>query len=179
MGLAQHDARVADLKLGVKPKYDGSRYEIQDLEAKSHDGVMVPLTLVRPKSTGKEGNTPQIVLIQAYGAYGISQLANFSMRTASFLDAGGTYASCHVRGGGELGDAWRLAGKDADKPNTWRDLIACAEDLIARGYTYKEAAGELYLSVKTIETHVSAVLRKLQLSNRHELTRWAADRRIL
>ena len=50
--------------------------------------------------------------------------------------------------------------------------------LIARGYTYKEAAGELYLSVKTIETHVSAVLRKLQLSNRHELTRWAADRRI-
>jgi DNA-binding NarL/FixJ family response regulator len=51
--------------------------------------------------------------------------------------------------------------------------------LIARGYTYKEAAGELYLSVKTIETHVSAVLRKLQLSNRHELTRWAADRRIL
>jgi DNA-binding NarL/FixJ family response regulator len=51
--------------------------------------------------------------------------------------------------------------------------------LIARGYTYKEAAGELFLSVKTIETHVSAVLRKLQLSNRHELTRWAADRRIL
>lgn len=51
--------------------------------------------------------------------------------------------------------------------------------LIARGYTYKEAANELYLSVKTIESHVSAVLRKLQLSNRHELTRWATDRRIL
>src|SRR5690606_34512589 len=51
--------------------------------------------------------------------------------------------------------------------------------LIARGYTYKEAANELYLSVKTIESHVSAVLRKLQLSNRHELTRWANARRIL
>jgi DNA-binding NarL/FixJ family response regulator len=51
--------------------------------------------------------------------------------------------------------------------------------LIARGYTYKEIARELVLSVKTIETHVSAVLRKLQLSNRHELTRWATDRRLL
>ena len=51
--------------------------------------------------------------------------------------------------------------------------------LIARGYTYKEIARELFLSVKTIETHVSAVLRKLQLSNRHELGRWATDRRLL
>jgi DNA-binding NarL/FixJ family response regulator len=51
--------------------------------------------------------------------------------------------------------------------------------LIARGYTYREAAEELYLSVRTIETHVSAVLRKLQLSNRRELARWATERRLL
>jgi DNA-binding NarL/FixJ family response regulator len=51
--------------------------------------------------------------------------------------------------------------------------------LIARGYTYREVASSLHLSIKTIETHVSAVLRKLQLSNRHELTAWAADRRLL
>ena len=51
--------------------------------------------------------------------------------------------------------------------------------LIARGYAYKEVARELVLSVKTVETHVSSVLRKLQLSNRHELTRWATDRRIV
>ena len=51
--------------------------------------------------------------------------------------------------------------------------------LIARGYTDKEVAAELFLSVKTVETHVSAVLRKLQLSNRHELTRWATDHRIV
>jgi DNA-binding NarL/FixJ family response regulator len=51
--------------------------------------------------------------------------------------------------------------------------------LIARGYTYKEIAAELFISVKTVETHVSKVLRKLQLSNRNELTRWAADRRII
>ena len=51
--------------------------------------------------------------------------------------------------------------------------------LIARGYTYREVASRIHLSVKTIETHVSAVLRKLQLSNRHELTAWAVDRRLL
>jgi prolyl oligopeptidase len=123
-----------DLKLGVTPQYDSGRYEISDLEARARDGVMVPNTLVRPKSA----KGPQIVLIQAYGSYGISQLADFSFGTVSFLEAGGTYASCHVRGGGELGDAWRLAGKDTNKPNTWRDLIACAEDLIARGYTTKD-----------------------------------------
>lgn len=51
--------------------------------------------------------------------------------------------------------------------------------LIARGYAYKEVASELFISVKTVETHVSSVLRKLQLSSRHELTRWASDRRLL
>jgi DNA-binding NarL/FixJ family response regulator len=51
--------------------------------------------------------------------------------------------------------------------------------LIARGYAYKEVASSLFISVKTVETHVSSVLRKLQLSSRHELTRWASDRRLL
>jgi DNA-binding NarL/FixJ family response regulator len=51
--------------------------------------------------------------------------------------------------------------------------------LIARGYAYKEIAKELFISIKTVETHVSAVLRKLQLSNRYELTRWATDRRLV
>ena len=63
------------------------------------------------------------------------------------------------------------------------DLLTARERevlrLIARGYTYKEAARELSIAVKTVETHVSAVLRKLQLSTRHELTRWATERRLL
>ncbi|MET0326949.1 MAG: response regulator transcription factor [Ilumatobacteraceae bacterium] len=63
------------------------------------------------------------------------------------------------------------------------DLLTTREQevmrLIARGYAYKEIAGRLHLSVKTIETHVSAVLRKLQLSNRHQLTAWANDRRLI
>ncbi|MDI3331483.1 MAG: response regulator transcription factor [Micrococcus sp.] len=63
------------------------------------------------------------------------------------------------------------------------DLLSARElevmRLIARGYTYKEAARELFISVRTVETHVSNVLRKLQLSNRHELTRWAGERGLL
>jgi DNA-binding NarL/FixJ family response regulator len=51
--------------------------------------------------------------------------------------------------------------------------------LIARGYSYREVGSELFISVKTVETHMSSVLRKLQLSSRHELTRWASDRRLL
>ena len=51
--------------------------------------------------------------------------------------------------------------------------------LIARGYAYKEVAKELFISIKTVETHMSSVLRKLQLSSRHELSRWASDRRLL
>ena len=63
------------------------------------------------------------------------------------------------------------------------DLLTARERevlrLIARGYAYKEVAKELYISGKTVETHVSSVLRKLQLSNRHELARWANDRRLI
>lgn len=63
------------------------------------------------------------------------------------------------------------------------DLLTARErevlQLIARGYLYKEIAAQLHLSVKTIESHVSAVLRKLQLSSRHELTRWAVERRLI
>ena len=59
---------------------------------------------------------------------------------------------------------------------TWNSEVM---RLIARGYTYKEVAKELFLSVKTVETHVSSVLRKLQLSSRHELTAWAMHRHLL
>jgi len=63
------------------------------------------------------------------------------------------------------------------------DLLSKRErevlQLIARGYTYREAGDELYISVKTVESHVSSVLRKLQLSNRNELTRWAVERKLI
>jgi len=92
--------------------------------------------------------------------------AVFSPRLAGFvLDAFGTGAADVATGDDELD---RLSARE-------REVMR----LIARGYTYREVAGELFISVKTVETHVSAVLRKLQLSNRNELTRWAAARRLL
>lgn len=90
--------------------------------------------------------------------------AAFSPRLAGFvLDAFGTQ---------------RVAAREDEL-----DLLSSREQevmrLIARGYTYKEVASDLFISVKTVETHVSAVLRKLQLSNRYELTRWAVQRNIV
>jgi DNA-binding NarL/FixJ family response regulator len=86
----------------------------------------------------------------------------------------------------------RLAGFVLDAFSGSIDVSAVDEDLdrltererevmrlIARGYAYKEVAKELFISIKTVETHMSNVLRKLQLSSRHELTRWASDRRLL
>ena len=86
----------------------------------------------------------------------------------------------------------RLAGFVLDAFSGSIDVASVDEDLdrlsqrerevlrlIARGYQYKEIAKELFISVKTVETHVSSVLRKLQLSNRHQLTRWATDRKLV
>ncbi|MGH8971139.1 MAG: response regulator [Actinomycetes bacterium] len=94
--------------------------------------------------------------------------------------------------GGDVVFSPRLAGFVLDAFAATTDVAAVDEDLdrltmrerevlrlIARGYTYREVARQLFISVKTVETHVSAVLRKLQLSNRHELTRWATDRRLV
>ena len=90
--------------------------------------------------------------------------AVFSPRLAGFvLDALGTAPA-------------DIADDELDKLSA-RELEVMR--LIARGYSYKDVAKELFISIKTVETHVSAVLRKLQLSSRHELTKWAAERRLL
>jgi len=96
--------------------------------------------------------------------------AVFSPRLAGFvLDAFGAGAGEVAAGNGDDADELdRLSARE-------REVMR----LIARGYAYKEVAKELFISIKTVETHVSAVLRKLQLSNRNELTRWAAARRLL
>lgn len=123
-----------DLKIGAHGDIDSSNYVVSDLNAKARDGVMVPLSLVQPK----DARGAQITIIEAYGSYGISELADFSVRRAAAMRQGITYGVCHVRGGGELGEAWRLGGKDSKKHNTWDDLIACSEFLITRGTTTKD-----------------------------------------
>lgn len=126
--------QFSDLKLGKTPAdFDPKELRTEDLMAKAADGTTIPLSYL----TAGRGAHPRPLLLGAYGSYGISQFPGFGSRINMTLREGIDYATCHVRGGGELGEAWRLGGKDANKPNTWRDLIACADDLIARGYTTK------------------------------------------
>jgi prolyl oligopeptidase len=127
------DKSFSQLKVGVHGDIVPSDYVVSDLSAKAGDGTLVPLALVQPKAA----KGPQVTIIEAYGSYGISELADFSVRRAAAMRKGITYGVCQVRGGGELGEQWRLGGKDANKHNTWGDLIACSEFLIARGTTTK------------------------------------------
>lgn len=120
-------------KLGLEtgPAIDQGRYTVAELKVRSHDGVMVPLSLL----TATGPRTPRPLLLEAYGAYGIVTAPSYSQRNLALLDAGASVAVCHVRGGGELGTAWHLAGKGPTKPNSWKDLIACAQTLIAQRHT--------------------------------------------
>jgi prolyl oligopeptidase len=123
--------RFAALPSGARPALDAGRYVTHDLNARAKDGVEIPLSVVA--ATGPRLAKP--LILRAYGSYGDAYLPGFDAAALASIDAGATRAVCHVRGGGEMGEAWRLAGKDANKPNTWRDLIACAERLIADGFT--------------------------------------------
>lgn len=102
---------------------------------------------------------------------------------AAILRVAGGDAVFSPRLAGFVLDAFGTQVADVAVTDDELDRLSAREQqvmrLIARGYTYKEVAGELFISVKTVETHVSAVLRKLQLSSRHELTRWAAARRLV
>ncbi len=115
-------------------------------------------------------------LLQAVYRVGAGD-AVFSPRLAGFVLDAFSQATATATGTG-TGTGTVLAGLDPEldqlSPRE-REVLR----LIARGYTYKEVARDLTISAKTVESHVSSVLRKLQLSTRHELTRWATDRRLV
>jgi len=109
-------------------------YVAETLFAPSHDGVRVPLTVVRPERLARDGSLP--VVLEVYAAYGET---DFHESTPSpWFDAGGAWAICHARGGGYYGEAWHRAGRTSSKPNSWLDFIACAEQLVREGYTRPE-----------------------------------------
>ena len=111
----------------------------KELLAPSWDGTLVPLSVVYKKGLKLDGSNPTI--IEAYGAYGITIYPTFNHMRLAALDRGAVFAVCHVRGGGVNGEAWYKAGYKLTKPNTWRDLIGCAEYLIARKYTSSSRLG--------------------------------------
>ncbi len=105
----------------------------EEVMVESHDGVMVPVSLIYNKDIKKDGSTP--VMMYGYGSYGISMSPYFSVILLSWVSEGGMIAVSHVRGGGELGDAWHKAGQKQNKPNTWKDFIATAEYLHKEGFS--------------------------------------------
>jgi len=121
---------------GFKPSAQGidlAPLQSHDLVATSHDGIEVPLSLVHHGPLRPAAEQP--VLLYGYGSYGIPEDPSFEpLRFAPGVE-GIAYATCHVRGGGEHGDAWRKAGHLELKPNTWKDFIACADALVAQGIT--------------------------------------------
>ncbi|AFY21207.1 S9 family peptidase [Pseudomonas sp. UW4] len=112
--------------------FDADAYISQRLWATAPDGTQVPISLVIKRTDlGK----PVPLYLYGYGAYGESLDPWFSHARLSLLDRGMAFAIAHVRGGGELGEAWYRAGKQEHKHNTFSDFIACAEHLIAQGFT--------------------------------------------
>ncbi len=106
--------------------------EIVELKAPSHDGTLIPMTLLHRKGIKLDGNNP--TLLVAYGAYGFSETAHYSAATMVWLEQGGVMAYANVRGSGVYGNDWYKAGFKTTKPNTWKDGIACAQYLISEGY---------------------------------------------
>lgn len=120
---------------------DFSGIAATQVRIRSHDGVEVPVSIVHPKDTVRDGSAR--VMLDVYGAYGISQEPFFSPSLLAWLERGGVFVVAHVRGGGELGKDWHHAGFKATKANTWRDTIAVAQWLVAERWT---APGRLALS---------------------------------
>lgn len=108
-------------------------YDVKEVEVKSHDGTMVPLSIIYHKNIKLNGSNP--AYITGYGGYSSSHKPSFSNRFAVLLKQGVVVAIAHVRGGGEKGESWHEAGMKATKPNTWKDFIACSEYLIDQKYT--------------------------------------------
>ncbi len=107
----------------------------EELDVPSHDGTLVPLSIVYDKTKLKKDGS-NICFMQGYGAYGMTAYTPyFSSRSLPLINRGVVLAFAHVRGGGEKGRDWYLAGKKATKPNTWKDFNACAEYLVKSHYT--------------------------------------------
>jgi len=126
--------RVADTGLTPKPAIDVSSYATERRFAAAKDGTRIPYSLIYKKGLKRDGSNA--AFISAYGSYGTpAYTPSFAGRTLALIDQGAIVGYAHVRGGGEYGRDWHRAGKLENKPNTWRDLIAVCEDMIANGYT--------------------------------------------
>jgi len=136
-GVYDYDVPTRELTLlkqtPVLGDFDEGRYEQFREWATAPDGTQVPMSIVVPKGTPRDGSTP--FLIYGYGAYETSIDPYFTISRLSLLDRGMGFAIAHVRGGGEMGRHWYDDGKMLRKRNTFSDFIACAQHLASTGWT--------------------------------------------
>ena len=132
------NSRQATLKkqTEVPGGFDKNNYKAERVFATASDGTRIPISLVYRKNVKLDGSAP--ALLYGYGSYGISISPGFSASRLVMLDRGVVFAIAHIRGGGELGEPWREAGRMMNKMNTFTDFIASAEHLVNNKYTSKD-----------------------------------------
>jgi len=116
--------------------FDPHVFKIEISEYPSADGTMVPVTIVMNKKTRLNGNN--LTLLKTYGGFGLIEKPVFDWGITHFLNNGGIFAYAHVRGSGQLGEAWAASGRNMNKAKSVDDFIAGAEYLIRQGYTSAE-----------------------------------------
>jgi oligopeptidase B len=116
--------------------FSRANYKSERVFATAADGTKIPMSVVYRKGVKLDGSAP--LLLYGYGSYGLSIPPTFSSSRLSLLDRGVIFAIGHIRGGGELGEEWRQAGRMMKKMNTFTDFIACAEALVKQKYTSKD-----------------------------------------
>jgi len=118
---------------------DLSGWEVVREYATSKDGTRVPVSIIAPKGTPRDGSRP--LLLTGYGGYGISLAPSYVLWWQPWLEHGGLLAIANLRGGGEFGEEWHRAGMLTKKQNVFDDFIACADHLCERRYTTRERLG--------------------------------------
>ncbi|SMG30713.1 prolyl oligopeptidase [Marivirga sericea] len=119
-------------------------FVVKEVMVRSHDGEMVPLSIIHQKDLKMDGANP--TLFFGYGAYGFSAQPYYLPTWLSWVAEGGVFCIAHVRGGSEKGDSWYQGGKKLTKENTWKDLIACTEYMINENYTSPDYTAAYALS---------------------------------
>jgi oligopeptidase B len=127
------------LKQEDVPGYDKTKYAVKRVLVSAKDNTQIPVTVVYRKDKFKRGENP--LFIYGYGSYGASVDDDFSVNDIPLLDRGVIAAVAHVRGGGELGEAWHDGGKLMNKRNTFTDFIDSTEGLLAQGYGKRDEVG--------------------------------------
>ncbi len=136
----QADGKVRDLGLPAQVVDDAAaNLSTTEVMVRSHDGAMVPMSLIHRRDVKRDGRNP--VWLSAYASYGFTIEPNHRRERLAWLERGGVLAFANPRGSGVFGNDWYLAGKGIRKVNTWLDVIACAEYLVAQGWTRPSQLG--------------------------------------